>query len=49
MREGQVTVYDTKTHRLTGVSQQQSNQHQHLVFVTQQGQTLSEDDFERVT
>lgn len=48
MRDGQITVYNTKTYRITGVSQQQSNQHQHLVFVTQDGKTVSEGDFERV-
>lgn len=48
MREGQLSVYNTKAYQITGVSQQQSNQHQHLVFTTRDGKMVSESDFEKI-
>ena len=48
MRDGQLSVYDTKSHHITGVSQQQSTQHRHLVFTTHDGNTVRESDFEIV-
>lgn len=44
----QQTVYDTKTHIITGVSQQQSQSISHLVFVTRDGRYVTVEDFEKV-
>jgi len=48
-RNNQETVYDTSSHRITGVSQQQANHRMMLVFHTQNGQTISVEDFKIVT
>ena len=47
-RDGQEIIYNTESHMLTGVSQQQSDNTRHLVFRTQDGKTLSFSDFETV-
>jgi len=48
MKSGKLSIYDTKSHRITGVSQQQSNSVQQLVFTTTDGKTVTVDDFEPV-
>ena len=45
-RANQETLYDTTSHIITGVSQQQVNQITILVFHTQSGQSLTAHDFE---
>lgn len=47
MRQGQLKIYDTTGKTLTGVSQQQSNASESLVFQTTQG-TIAEADLDTI-
>ena len=46
MHRNRLEIYDTKHYRITGIAQQQSNHVQHLVFMTQDGKTVTVDDFD---